>query len=186
MRVSREKAAENRAKILEAAGRLFRERGLAATGVDALAEAAGMTHGSLYSQFGSKERLAEVAVAAMIEARAGRSAPREGETPRQALERFVTRYLSAGHRDAPGNGCAIAVLGGEVPRQGEGVRQAYTVGLKGMAARLAALLPEGEDALATIALLTGAVTLARAVDDPVLSDQILSSALKNILQEKKS
>ncbi|WP_131829714.1 TetR/AcrR family transcriptional regulator, partial [Teichococcus deserti] len=120
MRVSRAKAAENREKILEAAGRLFRERGLAATGVDALAEAAGLTHGSLYSQFGSKERLAEAAVAAMIEARAGRTLPRDGETPRQALQRFAGRYLSAAHRDAPGNGCAIAGLGGEVPRQGEG------------------------------------------------------------------
>ncbi|WP_419898241.1 TetR/AcrR family transcriptional regulator [Roseomonas sp. USHLN139] len=184
MRVSRAKAAENREKILEAAGRLFRERGLGATGVDALAEAAGLTHGSLYSQFGSKERLAEAAVAAMIEARAGRSTPRDGETPRQALERFATGYLSARHRDAPGQGCAIAGLGGEVPRQGEGVRQAYTAGVKGMAGRLAALLPEGEEALAAVALLTGALTLARAVDDPELSDRILSSALKQILQEK--
>src|SRR5690349_6195733 len=56
MRVTKEKAAENRARILSAAARLFRERGLSGVGVDALGEAAGMTHGSLYSQFGSKER----------------------------------------------------------------------------------------------------------------------------------
>ncbi|WP_420014343.1 hypothetical protein, partial [Teichococcus deserti] len=65
-----------------------------------------------------------------------------------------------------------------------GVRQAYTAGVKGMAGRLAALLPEGEEALAAVALLTGALTLARAVDDPELSDRILSSALRKILQEK--
>src|SRR4029453_742474 len=57
MRVTKEKAAENRARILAAAARLFRERGLSGVGVDALGEAAGMTHGSLYSQFGSKEGL---------------------------------------------------------------------------------------------------------------------------------
>jgi len=62
MRVSKEQSAQNRERILNAAARLLRERGIAGVGVDALAEAAGMTHGSLYSQFGSKERLVEAAV----------------------------------------------------------------------------------------------------------------------------
>src|SRR4051812_36650318 len=66
MRVSKEKAAENRGKILAAASHLMRERGISGVGVDALTEAAGMTHGSLYSQFGSKERLIEEAVAHAI------------------------------------------------------------------------------------------------------------------------
>ena len=62
MRVSKEKAAENRERILKAAAQLIRERGISGAGVDALTEAAGMTHGSLYSQFGSKERLVEEAL----------------------------------------------------------------------------------------------------------------------------
>jgi TetR/AcrR family transcriptional repressor of nem operon len=62
MRVSKEQAAENRERILKAASRLIRERGISGAGVDALTEAAGMTHGSLYSQFGSKERLVEEAL----------------------------------------------------------------------------------------------------------------------------
>ena len=66
MRVSKEKAADNRDRILTAASRLIRERGIAGVGVDTLTEAAGMTHGSLYSQFGSKQRLVEEAIAAAI------------------------------------------------------------------------------------------------------------------------
>ena len=62
MRVSKEQAAGNRERILTEAARLFRERGLSGVGVDALTEAAGLTHGSLYSQFGSKERLAAEAL----------------------------------------------------------------------------------------------------------------------------
>ena len=54
----KERAAENRERILAEAARLFRQHGLAGVGVDALTDAAGLTHGSLYSQFGSKERLA--------------------------------------------------------------------------------------------------------------------------------
>ena len=62
MRVSKEKAGENRERILTEAARLFREHGLSGIGVDALTDAAGLTHGSLYSQFGSKERLAAAAL----------------------------------------------------------------------------------------------------------------------------
>src|SRR5690349_714182 len=115
MRVSKEKAAENRTRILTEAARLFRERGLSGVGVDALTEAAGLTYGSLYSQFGSKERLAAEALAHAL---ASSPAHRVSESEESALARFVSRYLSARHRDAPGHGCALAALGGEVPRQG--------------------------------------------------------------------
>src|SRR5437764_14979813 len=74
MRVSKDQAAENRERILKAASRLMREHGISGVGVDALAEAAGMTHGSLYSQFGSKERLVEEAVAHAIASK-GREVP---------------------------------------------------------------------------------------------------------------
>src|SRR5690348_8595427 len=123
MRVSKEKAAENRDRILTEAARLFRERGLSGVGVDALAGAAGLTHGSLYSQFGSKERLA---AEALSHALAGNSAKVEAA---RSLAGYVERYLSTEHRDGPGGGCALAALGGEVPRQGPAVRQSFTQGL---------------------------------------------------------
>src|ERR1700722_9952819 len=58
MRVSKEKAAEHRRQIVDSAARLFRERGIAATGVDSITREAGLTHGAVYSQFGSKEAIA--------------------------------------------------------------------------------------------------------------------------------
>src|SRR5689334_10411159 len=130
MRVSKEKAAENRGRILTEAARLFRERGLSGVGVDALTEAAGLTHGSLYSQFGSKERLA---AEALSHALAG-SFARMGST--DTLAGYVAHYLSAEHRDAPGGGCALAALGCEMPRQGGAVRHSFTQGVRAMAARL--------------------------------------------------
>src|SRR6185369_17755138 len=93
MRVSKEQAAENRERILKTASRLMRERGISGVGVDALTEAAGMTHGSLYSQFGSKERLVEEAVAHAI-------AVKGQEVPEVfALSDYVSEYLSEAHRD---------------------------------------------------------------------------------------
>ena len=187
MKVSREKAAENRARILTEAARLFRERGIAGVGVDALTEAAGLTHGSLYSRFGSKERLAAAAITDAL-ARSAESLPPPG-APGASFEALVTRYLSTRHRDAPGGGCALAALGSEVHRQGPAVRGAFTEGLRRFTARIAALLPTRaghrpageEEALAVVATLVGAMVLARAADDPALSERILAATRQHLL-----
>ncbi|UFZ06244.1 TetR/AcrR family transcriptional regulator [Bradyrhizobium ontarionense] len=174
MRVSKEQAAKNRERILEAASRLMRERGISGVGVDALTEAAGMTHGSLYSQFGSKERLVEEAVAYAI-------ATKAQEVPEVfALRDYVSGYLSAAHRDQPGSGCPFAALCCEMQRQSSGVRERFTAGVRSMIALLSARMDSSlkqrqrdDKALATAASLIGALVLARAVNDPKLSNDIL-------------
>ena len=174
MRVSKEKAAENRERILAEAARLFRERGISGVGVDALTDAAGLTHGSLYSQFGSKERLAAEALGHALST----SSARMNDTG--TLDDYVARYLSADHRDRRGDGCVMAALAGEIPRQGAAVRRSFTDAVRAMVKRVAGLTPghrESEDAaLAIVATMVGALTLARAVDDPDLSDRILAAA----------
>ena len=181
MRVSKEQAAENRERILKEASRLIRERGIAGTGVDALTEAAGMTHGSLYSQFGSKERLVEDALAYAIEVK-GQDVP---ET--FAASDYVSAYLSRRHRDMPGSGCPMAALCSEMPRQSKGVRERFTAGLRGMIRQLSGRMDSGlkprqrdDKALATIASLIGALVLARAVNDPKLSDDILRATRRRL------
>ncbi|WP_298883595.1 TetR/AcrR family transcriptional regulator [uncultured Bradyrhizobium sp.] len=174
MRVSKEQAAKNRERILEAASRLMRERGISGMGVDALADAAGMTHGSMYSQFGSKERLVEEAVAHAI-------AAKRREVPEGlALGEYVSEYLSERHRDEPGSGCPFAALACEMSRQSGDVRERFTAGFRGMIGLLSgrmasALKPRQreEEALAMAASMVGALVLARAVNDPKLSDDIL-------------
>ncbi|MDA9509384.1 transcriptional regulator [Bradyrhizobium sp. CCBAU 11386] len=180
MRVSKEKAAENRDRILKAASRLMRERGITGVGVDALTEAAGMTHGSLYSQFGSRERLVEEAVADAIATKGQELREMSG------LSDYVSEYLSAAHRDQPGSGCPFAALCCEMPRQSQGARDRFTVGLKGMVGWLSGRMTAGkqrqrdEAALTTLASLVGALVLARAVSDPKLSDDILRSTRKRL------
>jgi TetR/AcrR family transcriptional repressor of nem operon len=175
MRVSKEKAAENRERILKAASRLFRERGLS-VGVDEVASAAGMTHGSLYSHFGSKERLAAEALRYALAGSASKYAGVE------TLADYAARYLSIQHRDRPGAGCAVAALGNEAPRQGSAMRAAFTEGLRRMVQRLSGLArrqrrrgQDDDEALAIAATLIGGIVLARAVDDEELSDRILAA-----------
>jgi TetR/AcrR family transcriptional regulator, transcriptional repressor for nem operon len=182
MRVTKEKAAENRERILQAAARLIRERGISGAGVDALTEAAGMTHGSLYSQFGSKERLVEEALGYALVASGKKS------TGATTLDQLVSGYLAPEHRDQPGQGCALAALVSEMPRQSEGVRKTFTAGLRGMLAQFSSKMDAGvkqrqrdEQALAVLASLIGALVLARAVNDPELSDAILRATKKHMI-----
>ena len=53
------------ARVLEVASRLFYERGIHAVGVDAIAEAAGVTKKTIYDRFRSKDNL----IAAYLERR---------------------------------------------------------------------------------------------------------------------
>lgn len=174
MRVTKEKAAENRDRILQAAARLIRERGIAGVGVDALTNAAGLTHGSLYSQFGSKEALAAEALSVAL---AGNVETLE----RLGLAVYAQGYLSEEHRDAPGEGCALAALGCDMPREGRLLRRRFTEGFRRLAGRMSEMLRaksrqrSDDEALATVATLVGAVILARAVDEPELSNRILAA-----------
>ena len=174
MKVTKAQAAENRERILAVAAQLFREQGIGGVGVDALAEAAGLTHGSLYSQFGSKERLAQEALAHAL----ATSAARLGDA--RTLEDYVVRYLTSDHRDRRGDGCVVAALGSEMPRHSSAIRQGFTAAVRAMVGRIAVLMrgrrsPE-DAALAAAATMVGALILARAVDDPELSERILAAA----------
>jgi TetR/AcrR family transcriptional regulator, transcriptional repressor for nem operon len=189
MRVSREKAAQNRRKILTAAARLFRERGIGATGVDAITDEAGLTHGAIYSQFGSKEAIAAEAIRGALKGSEHlwrRLAQRKGR--KKAFPAIVAAYLSREHRDGAGTGCVVAALGGEIGRQPERVRDAFTGELKDTLEFLATVLPEDDparsydDAIAAFVAMTGALILARAVSDETLSNRILKTTAKRVLK----
>ena len=193
MRVSKKQAAQNRQKILTAATRLFRERGIGATGVDAITAEAGLTHGAVYSQFGSKQA---IAAAAMREALAA-----SRRIWRRLLERYgrgkvfpaiVAGYLSRDHRDSAGRGCLVAALGSEIAKQPERVRKAFTVELQEGLELLAGLMPRtGEacgydDAIAAFASMAGGLILARAVSDEHLSNRILEATAQQVIRRTAS
>jgi TetR/AcrR family transcriptional repressor of nem operon len=98
----------------------------------------------------------------------------------ETLDDYVARYLSADHRERRGDGCVMAALGSEIPRQGPAIRHSFTDAVRAVMNRVARLLPSrhgsDDEALAIVATLVGALTLARAVDDLALSDRILAAA----------
>src|SRR3954454_23829799 len=109
--------AETHQRILDAAGRLFRQNGIDGVGVDAVMAEAGLTHGGFYAHFASKEALVAEAIGAMFEeARAKFEQSVAGKPPAEALSAYIDFYLSRSHRDARDTGCPLPALSADLPR----------------------------------------------------------------------
>jgi hypothetical protein len=99
---------------------------------------------------------------------------------------MIQGYLSKGHLESVETGCHVAALGSEMPRQAPEVRHAATRRLKETIDLIARQLPDWgqpsahEQALVTLATMVGTLVLARAVDDPKLSDALRDAALKHL------
>jgi TetR/AcrR family transcriptional repressor of nem operon len=176
MRVTRQKVAENRERVVAMAAKLFAEHGFEGVGVDAIMDGVGLTHGGFYKQFRSKQHLAADALAQ------GLAASAEQMKKHKTLAKYVQSYLSPRHRDNPGEGCLIAALATDVARQSDEVRDELTAHLPGAIERLAKLTggddPADAHQKAVLALsgMVGALVLARAVNDKALSNAILAAA----------
>jgi TetR/AcrR family transcriptional repressor of nem operon len=186
MRVSREKAAENRERIIDVASKLFRERGFDGVGVADLMKSAGLTHGGFYGNFQSKDDLILQACTRALEKSLDTLKEAVQHGGKDALNIIATTYLSPAHRDHPGSGCAMAALGAEVARNSSTVRAAFTKTVRTTAELLTQIVSgkskraKKERALAIYSSLVGALVLSRAVDDPELSTEILQATLASI------
>jgi TetR/AcrR family transcriptional repressor of nem operon len=179
-----------RRRIVEAAARRFRVSGYRAAGVDQVMKDAGLTAGGFYAHFSSKETLlAETLGLSLEEVRTQLLGGLDGLEGVAWMQAVARRYLSRAHRDQPGAGCPLPTLGGEIAREGEEPRLALQSYLQQIVAELAPKAPAGpgldpEDrVLATAALFTGALMLARAVPDEALSDRILRVARRLAVPE---
>ena len=181
MKVTKAQAQANRARIVETASTLFRERGYDGIGVAELMGAAGFTHGGFYKHFESKTDLMAQAAQCGI----ARTAANIAGVDRSA---FVKYYLSRKHRDNPGEGCTMAALGTDAARQSEQVRKAFAGGIEDMLALLA--LDAGStraESIDTLARLVGAIVLSRACPEgSPLADEILRACRSAMLPPAKT
>lgn len=177
MKVSREQAERNRATVVDTASRLFRAHGVDGVAIGEVMRQSGLTHGGFYNQFGSKEALAAKACAQALE----RSAERwrgivakvgEGDAPAA----LAADYLSERNRMAAETGCALVAVGADAARKGGELAEAFRGGLEGLAAVLTEATGNRPQALAQLSQMVGAMVLARAVDNPALSEEILAAA----------
>lgn len=190
MKVTKEKATENRAALVKTASRLFRERGIDGVGVAEISERAGLTHGALYAQFPSKEALAAEAFGSALKPGLERMAADRAGRP-ATLTDVLDDYLSFGHRDNLAGGCPMSASASEIARQDTIVCERFTEGFEQLVALIEPSLGASsgkadarQRALAMTAAMIGGVAASRAVAkaDSMLSNQILR-AVRQIVGE---
>lgn len=184
MKVTKAQVQANRARVVETASLLFRERGYDGVGIADLMSAAGLTHGGFYKHFASKSDLIAESAACGLVQTAEQSVGIE-------IAELVRHYLSRAHRDNRTNGCTIAALGGDAARQPEAVRASFAAGIEKMLATLSKLSAESDSFegreeraqnLSILACAVGALVMSRACpDDLPLADEILSVVRDRIM-----
>ena len=175
-------------RILEAAARAIRRSGYDGVGVADIMKEAGLTHGGFYAHFDSRDAmLAEAADRAGAESVAAQERLAASAAPENALRTLVKAYLSRVQVERAETGCPIAALGSEMARQSPEVRRAATRRIKEFIDLVGRHSPNWgqpgghEHALTTTATMVGALVLARAVDDPILSDSMLEAARQSLI-----
>src|SRR5207245_2975289 len=113
-----------RRRIIEAAGRRFKQDGIDGSGIATLMKDADLTNGAFYAHFASKDGLVAAVVADQV-AKLGARLSAQASEP-DGLERIVREYLSVQHRDDTGSGCPSAALLEEIGRCTDATKQAYT------------------------------------------------------------
>jgi len=183
VRYNKEHKEATRKRIIETAGRRFKQDGIDGSGIATLMADAGLTNGAFYAHFDSKDDL----VATVVGEELGRQANEFAELPPgpAGLEAFVDWYLSRDHRAHPEAGCPSAALLDEIGRSDKEAKRAYTKGAKAILDEICVrLAPEDPGsargtALALFAMMVGTMQLARAVSDRKLSDAVLEEGIRS-------
>jgi AcrR family transcriptional regulator len=182
MRYRKDQKQATRQRILEAAGRRFKQDGIDGAGVAAVMSEAGLTNGAFYGHFTSKEDLVANVLADQL--RAQRQSLDAQPSDRAGLEAFIRSYLSPQHRDQCADGCPSAALLDEIARRPAATRQVFTDELTAVIDDIASRLDPTDveaartDALTLFGLMIGTLQLARALTDRPLSDQLLARGVE--------
>ena len=187
MRYDAEHKERTHQRILAEAASAIRTKGPDRVGVAEVMAELGLTHGGFYAHFGSKDELIACAITYMFDRMVARfERLTAGRAPAEALAGYIDSYLTVAHRDAPGHGCALAALSGDLPRLPADARARFTEGAQRLPAAIARLLSElgraDAQALAVSAVseLVGALALARAIADDERSQAILRISRESI------
>jgi TetR/AcrR family transcriptional repressor of nem operon len=186
MRYGKDHKQATRRRILEAAGRRFKQDGIDGAGVAAVMSDAGLTNGAFYAHFTSKEDLVANVLADQL--RAQRQSFDAQPSGRAGLEAIIRAYLSPQHRDQCADGCPSAALLDEIDRRPAATRQVFTDELLGIADDIAARVDPTDaeaartDALTLFGMMIGTLQLARALTDRDLSDRLLARGVETALK----
>jgi TetR/AcrR family transcriptional regulator, transcriptional repressor for nem operon len=184
-RYGKEHKEATRQRIVETAGRRFKQDGIDGAGIATLMADAGLTNGAFYAHFDSKDDLVRTVVADQLKTQA--EAYQTLSPGHAGLEEFVREYLSPRHRDHRDAGCPSAALLDEIGRCERNTKKAYTAGARSILDQIASRLDPADPAaaygraLALFTMVVGTMQLARAVSEKRFANEILEQGITNAL-----
>ena len=113
---SRAEKARTHKRIVAIASKRFREEGVAGVGIAEVMKEAGLTIGGFYKHFGSRDALVVEALATAFKDLD------VWEEHTADMAQLLQDYLTEAHRDAPGTGCAMGALLGDMTRGSKSAR----------------------------------------------------------------
>lgn len=188
MRYSKEHKQETHARIVKKAATRLREKGAHGIGVADLMKDAGLTHGGFYAHFDSREALVIEAFNYAMDRANERWRKITAEVPpEKRLATIVDGYLSATHRDDPGQGCAVPALGAEIARESLKTRKAFALKLDQMIDMITDQIQDvprktaRKQAMAALATMMGTIVMSRIAGNGEMSDEILSAGREAVM-----
>ena len=179
MQTSRsEQKQQTRTRILGAARKAIRARGIEKPSVGEVMGEAGLTVGGFYAHFESKDALMLEALDALLSERRDFWFAHVPDGPLPERRAAAARaYLSRKHRDAAEERCPLPTILSELPQQSPEFRALLA---RHIESAVGAMSARGDKdsrraALADLAAMIGALTIARALGATPLSDEILSA-----------
>jgi len=174
-------------KIVDAAGRSFRKNGFAGIGVDGLAKEAGVTSGAFYKHFKSKKAAFESAVVEGLQEVQEGISHLEAEHGENWWQAFADLYVNDRRTCDPQFSCGLQSLTSEVARSDDNLKSVYEAELLKIAHLADGDKSENinDETWQKLAILVGGVTLARAVEDPELSEKIGAAIRGSTLFEEQ-
>lgn len=192
LRYSREHGPGVRAKIVDAASRLMLEKGMSLVSIATVMENVGLTHGGFYLHFKSKQDLVDSSIAKAVRQTNDQIRLWLHDEAENGLRTIVQSYLSEHHRDAPETGCPLPTLGADIARTSTAARRAVSCELETMIGLIAEQYKgvsretaHGQ-ATAAVATMVGTILLARATNDPALSESIMTAGRRGVLDAAAS
>jgi TetR/AcrR family transcriptional regulator, transcriptional repressor for nem operon len=170
---------DTRRRIVASAGRAIREQGLQKPSVNEVMAGAGLTVGGFYAHFDNKDALFLESLDGMLRDRLQGWLEQIPDVPAVERRKLAARgYLSRRHRNEASERCPMPMVLGELDRVDPRFREVMAEHVQRWTQALtdAADPQDRARALAAVATMVGALSLARALGTTEFSDELLAAA----------
>ena len=189
MRTTRRSSEGLREEILKSVVPFLKRHGTGIASVDKIMRVAGFTSGALYSQFKNKEDLCTQATCSALDAMLEAYRAIVRERGKEGLKLIVSQYLSREHvANVPG-GCTFVALGSDMAKGTARAKREYEARIQALVQLFADGLGPGPEARRRakaqriVSTMIGAMTLARAMSNATVVQELVSQVRKDVLRQ---